>query len=175
MVEWTDNPRGVYLMFEWMTRFDVILVTGPQRSGTRICARMVAHDTGYRYVDERVIAVGHAELLVALSGKFVAQCPALCYCIHELGADNIAIVLMRRSITDIMASQERINWGNEADERRHYPGSVGPISVVKYEFWEQHQRPLIDHPFEIEYESLASHPLWIPKEGRSNFVPDQWK
>ena len=164
------------MMFEWMTQFDKILVTGPQRSGTRICARMIAHDTGYRYVDEKEIAVGHRDLLEALSGKFVVQCPALCHCVHEFSADDTLIILMRRKIEDIIASQERIEWGNEQDQlRRHYGGVEGPISMVRYRFWEQYQRPRIRHVLEVEYESLSGHSLWIPREARFNFAPDQWE
>jgi hypothetical protein len=29
--------------------------------------------------------------------------------------------------------------------------------------------------FEIEYESLSSHPLWVTKEKRTNFSNRQWK
>jgi len=166
-------------MFEWMTRFDKILVTGPQRSGTRICARMIAHDTGYRYVDEKEIAVGHPELLKALCAAehgFVVQCPALCHCVHEFSADDTLIILMRRKIEDIIASQERIKWKNEQDQlQRHYGGVRGPISVIRYKFWEEHQRPKVKYFLEIEYESLLAHPLWVPKELRANFAPDQWK
>lgn len=165
-------------MFEWMTRFDKILVTGPQRSGTRVCARMIARDTGHRYVDEKEIAVGHRDLLDALCGaehKFVVQCPALCHCIHEFGADDTLIILMRRKIEDIIASQERIEWGNEQDQlRRHYGGVEGPISVIRYRFWEKYQRPRIKHVLEVEYESLSGHSLWIIKERRRDFAPDQW-
>ena len=42
-------------MFEWLSEFERIFVTGPQRSGTRICAKMIAHDIGYEFIDETQI------------------------------------------------------------------------------------------------------------------------
>ena len=55
-------------MFEYLKEFPVVLVTGPQRSGTRICAKMIAHDTGHRFVDEREI---HTDSLYELAGHQV--------------------------------------------------------------------------------------------------------
>ena len=94
-------------MFE---EFQHVLVTGPQRSGTRIAAKILACDTGYRYVDETEI---HTDSLYALSillvpdgpERLVVQCPALCRDIHFFGErDDVQIVMMRRSLADIKAS-----------------------------------------------------------------------
>ena len=48
-------------MFEYMAIHSRIVVTGPQRSGTTITAKMIAHDTGHRYVDEAEFAVYDVE------------------------------------------------------------------------------------------------------------------
>ncbi len=163
-------------MFEWLADFDKVLVTGPQRSGTRICAKMIAHDTGYEYVDENDL---HMDSLYWLCSflhyreHIVVQCPVLCRHVHMFGADDTAIVLMRRSVEDIVASQKRIGWSWEWLELARYDRSDGVIAKVKYRFWEERQRERIQHAFEIEYESLAGHPLWVPKPVRRGFAPVQ--
>ena len=40
------------IVFEHLLNFAVVLVSGPQRSGTTICAKMIAHDTGHTYIPE---------------------------------------------------------------------------------------------------------------------------
>ncbi len=159
-------------MFEWLAEFDKVLVTGPQRSGTRICTKMIAYDTGHEYIDELGIigdSLNWLGTFVSTKRRFVVQCPALCRYVHIFSADDVAIVLMRRSIEGIIASQKRIGWRGEWLELARYDRSDGVIAEVKYQFWEEYQREQIKHAFEIEYESLAKHPLWVPTYLRRNF------
>jgi len=154
-------------VFEPLKPFNRVFVTGPQRSGTRICARMIAHDTGHIFVDERDF---HTDSLYHLSGlmarnldeNLVVHCPALCRWVHMLGAhDSVAVVLMRRETEDIIASQERIKWIWESVELMRYEVAEGNIAELKYWYWDKWQKDKIVNPFEIEYESLAYHPLWV--------------
>jgi hypothetical protein len=169
-------------MFEHLARFRKILVTGPQRSGTTICGQMIAYDIGCRYVDEMrfgVRSLKQIRRLLADQVQMVIQCPALCRWAHELAEkdpENVAVVLMRRRVRDIIASQERINW-----TRRFEPAELsvygihdgGCISVVKYTFWETVQQGRIKHAFEVPYESLKGHPLWVSKSRRRFFKAKQ--
>lgn len=160
----------------WLGKFDKIIVTGPQRSGTRICAKMIAHDTGHRYVDESEVGIDslyRLRTLLQSNHRFVVQCPALCRHVHVFSDDDTAIVLMRRDVEDIIASQKRIGWSWEKVELARYDRSDGAIAEVKYRFWEEGQRRQIRHAFEIEYESLARHPLWVPKLLRRSFRAGQ--
>lgn len=163
-------------MFEWLKEFSKILVTGPHRTGTRICSRMIAYDTGYRFVDELEIKV---DSLYSLQGlyqnhhHFVVQCPSLCRYIHLFNADDTAIVLMRRSLADIATSQGRIHWPWEKIEMGRYDKSNGNIAEIKYSFWEQAQRDQIFHAFEVDYDSLAAHPFWVRPQHRENFRAGQ--
>jgi len=50
---------------------------------------------------------------------------------------------------------------------------IQPMSEVKYMIWEKYQRPKIKYAYELEYESLSSHPLWIKPELRKQFKPTQ--
>jgi hypothetical protein len=163
-------------MFEWLQPFSRIFVTGPQRSGTRICARMIAHDTGYDYIDETDFHFDSLYLLFSLLEKkerVVVQCPVLCRHAHLFGDDRTAVILMRRKVREIIRSQKRIQWTWEWLERDRYGRTRGDIAGIKYEYWEKHQKKKIKHPFEIDYASLARHPLWLPKENRTSFSPTQ--
>jgi len=159
-------------MFEWLSRFDTILVTGPQRSGSRICAKMIAHDTGHEYIDEDDLEMESLYRLCSIMGErrnIVVQCPVLCRYVHMFGTDEVAVVLMRRKVEDIIASQQRISWTWEWLELARYDRVDGIIAEIKYQFWEQYQKKRIKHAFEIEYDSLAAHPLWVKKDKRQNF------
>ena len=155
-------------MFEDFKQFEKIFVTGPQRSGTTICAKMIAHDTGHAYIDE----IDHEaqakafEALLALNDGIncVIQCPAFCHIIHRYGDDHALVVLMRRPIDDIIRSQKRISWGDHV-ELSKYGLKEGIISAAKYAYFEQYQRHLIKHSKEVMYESLRPHPLWCDDRG----------
>lgn len=159
-------------MFSEFGKFEKILVTGPQRSGTRICAKMIAHDTGHKYVDEAMIGVDSLYRLKSLferKQRIVVQCPALCRHIHMFRADNCAIIIMLRNVKDIVASQKRIGWNWENVELERYDQTEGLIAEIKYAFWKKYQKEKIGNAFEIEYESLARHKLWVSKNLRRDF------
>jgi hypothetical protein len=164
-------------MFEWMSdRFEKIIVTGPQRSGTTICARMIAQDTGYHFHIEMDVGVNRLDLLQELMRhhtSFVVQCPALCRYVHEFGAPNVGIVLMRRNLVDILASKVRIGWGGTHEELDRYGLDHGISAQVKYHYWDTYQKWVIQNPIEIPYEALSIHPLWVPKALRAGFEPHQ--
>ena len=162
-------------MFEYLAYFSVILVTGPQRSGTTIAARMIAQDTGLEYIDETAFGVTNITAwrkLVNGASRAVIQCPAACAYVHEfVHRDNLAVVLVRRPVDEIVASQIRADWRFEALERTHYPRSTDPIASIKYAYWGT-TLWTIRHPFEIQYHELAGHPLWIKEEDRRD--RDDW-
>ena len=163
-------------IFTWLAEYDRILVTGPQRSGTRICARMIANDTGHRFVDENAIYWDSLMQLTRIyftTSHFVLQCPTMCRHVHMFSAEDTAVVLMRRNIADIVTSQDRIGWKWAEMELGRYDEEDGVISEVKYAFWETHQRARIRNAFEVQYEDLASHPLWIDKADRKDFRSTQ--
>jgi len=159
-------------MFEYLAEFLKILVTGPQRSGTTICAAMIAEDLGYTFHPEEDIGVSDLrkmEQLFQSEARFVLQCPSLMRYAEEVSAPDTAVVLMCRATEDIIASEERIEWTHEPVELARYGLTKGPISVVKYNYWIDRQRDRIINVFDVEYESLTSHPLWVPKERRVGF------
>lgn len=154
-------------MFEYLADYSRIFVTGPQRSGTRIVALAIAHDLGYEYVDELAFGVDRLDR-VPKRQKIVVQCPGLCHCIERLAGGGVAIVLVRRSVEDIVASEKYLGWDAGA-ELRKYGAREGVISEIKYACWDVYQKELVPHAFEVEYESLVGHPLWVPAEERVGF------
>jgi len=176
-----DTGRSYGGMFADLAGYRVILVTGPQRSGTRIAAHIIAEDTGYDYVDEGYFGTFKSQRfdeLVNGNERIVVQCPAVARWIHEYSADDVLVVFMRRDVDDIIASQERIGWTEryEWGELQNYDAEDGPIAQVKYDFWERHQKPHVEHWLEIAYESLREHALWVPKDKRGNsWQPDSWR
>lgn len=177
------------MMFEHLTAYDKILVTGPQRSGTRIAAKMIASDTGYHFIDEEQFGV-HSESsfrsVVVNSNQVVIQCPGMSHAIHRYSYEDTLIVMMVRDVEDIVKSEKRIKWSRGYwdellklgiqynDLRRARREGVRP-SELKYELWETRQRDMVENSIELEYESLADHPLWIPKEKRAGFTEKQTK
>lgn len=159
-------------MFEWLSAYKRILVTGPHRAGTRICTKMIACDTGYKYVDEMDIRSDSLEVLYSifsLEQRFVVQCPALCRYMTLFSADDTAIIMMRRSPAEIAVSQDRIKWPWEKLELARYGVLEGSIADVKYRYWDEVQRAEIRHAFDVDYHSLKDHPLWLPAARRQQF------
>jgi len=154
-----------------LAHYDNIVLTGPQRSGTRIGAKVLAYELGYEYVDETKVRVDSLYQLrseLELPYKKVIQCPGLCrYVCFLESVGSTAIVLMRRDFKDIIASQDRINWTDRFQdlERALYPRPYSSlrIALCKYAYWDERQLR------RLEYESLAGHTLWVPREERTNW------
>lgn len=165
------------LVFGCLGPFKTILVTGPQRSGTTICAKMIAHDLGIEYIDEGKFGIDNLfafKQIVDSDGSKVIQAPGLCKSAHIVaGWVDMAVILMRRPIGEIVKSELRIGWEFGTYELVKYGLDGGVISTVKYNFWDGYQRFFIQNLFEIEYDDLSSHPLWVPKDARVNFQPKQ--
>jgi hypothetical protein len=167
-------------MFEHLKKWPQILVTGPQRSGTRIAAKMIAHDTGHAFVDEDafyVDSLNHFMKVLRSGINISVQCPALCRFVHLIAMtdQNIFVVMMMRNIADIRDSEARVAWSWALPELIRYNSvSAGDPAVAKYRFWEYTQQDLLGRRgLEVEYGSLESHPLWVPKEQRANFKAKQ--
>jgi hypothetical protein len=160
-------------MFEHLAVHHRIVVTGPQRSGTRIAAQMIAADTCQRFVDE-------AEFLIKDSDRFreflqqdgvVLQAPHMLKDVVDDPPPGIFVVLMRRDLDQIHTSATRIGWtenfGGNTTELKKFGLTEGDSAAVKYDYWDSHDKTV---PFlEVPYESLQGHPMWVPDEQRKSF------
>lgn len=153
-------------MFEYLAkRCDRIVVTGPHRTGTTIASQMIAHDTGYRYVDEMDDLAGFypSRLQEWLERKLqvpdvVIQGPSLLKMLVDSPPPNTLIVLMRRAPQDVLSSEIRTGWEFRQRELELYGHTEGDPTVVKYAYWEANPPPIST---EIEYESLRGHWAWV--------------
>lgn len=164
---------------EELKKYKQIIVTGPQRSGTRICSKIIVDSTGHNYIDEDDYKVSNRKMLKEIldnKENIVVQGPAISAWIEEIATEEMLVVFMRRKISDIVASQNRINWGEKGEKNKYeskFGEQKGKVSEIKYRIWEEKQRGKIENWKEIQYSSLKNHKLWIPKRKRTNFQPNQ--
>ena len=172
-------------MFEHLAAYRKILVSGPQRSGTTICARMIAADLNYRYFDEMEFGVDDIRRVFAVVDaldRIVIQCPSLAASLWMFSRPDVLVIFMKRDVEEIVASQNRPIYESSPDrlwttahqpvELMKYGRTNGVIAQVKYEGWEA-QKPYIRHTLEIDYASLSAHPMWVDKPARAHFGPKQ--
>ena len=130
-----------------------IIVTGPQRSGTRIAAHIIAEQTGGVFVDE-------LDYCLPLPNKAVVQAPFLLKSVIELSfiIPNVRFAFMYRTPGDIVTSMERIEWYQDySDDPNFYPSYVKHC----YEYIDLLKRTLReDQWFNVQYESLKMNPLF---------------
>ena len=149
-----------------MTDYRVIVVTGPQRSGTRITAKIIAHETGYEYIDEEAftaVDLFNWRKLTDERENIVIHCPAMSAYCHEL-PDDVMVVFMHRYLPDIHRSEQRIEWDGKARALQTYglpPYKWLDAAAIKYMYWEW-QKPQIKNYLEIHYpEDIEMHPLFV--------------
>lgn len=169
-------------MFDYLKPFNKVLVTGPSRSGTRICAKMIAYEIKHKYIDEGYFGSSDQTAFwkfMTFPESLVIQCPNMVRICHIAGANTeVAVVLMRRDVNDIIESQNNLRrFGStkrefEAWNRQmlyYYGKTEGIISKIVYDYWDKVQKEKIINWFEIPYESLRGHPMFVKKEDRMKY------
>ena len=154
-----------------------IIVTGPPRSGTTITAMIIAYELGYKFIDESWYNGNNQELFAwFLNHKrnLVIQNTAFFRDLHLL---NLNIVLVRRNTDDILASFENsikffdhsidglfggINDEAEKVILTHFGHKSGCVPDILYKHFEEHN----ENYYEINYDCLSEHKLFIEKEVR---------
>jgi len=169
--------------------FENIIVTGPQRGGTRFTSKLLAHELGGRYHDER--RYGGDDwikfcwwLQRPLDIAKIFQAPGFMNKVRELDGLGCAIVMMIRPVEDIITSEKRISLRMNLRQReldKYTPGvaaTFGSVAEAKYAFWEQ-VKPTLKNAFEVRYNELADHPMFVPRDERKgwkfNQTSPRWK
>ena len=161
------------------------MVTGIPRSGTRICARIIANDTGHQYIDEtelrnttdyKLTNVAKLKFYIKYFPNLVIQSPQLAYCCHEI--DDLFVVWLKRDVEEIKASMSRIKMEEHTilNELANYGEEFGDRDLLietKLKIWETQKSVLKDNFLEVEYNDLKPHPLFLGH--RNNFVWCQTK
>jgi len=145
---------------------------------------MVAHTLKKCFADEIVIntdSLISAEYLLNKGPRYeeerakgiILQAPSLLKEIHLL---ETPVIMMIRDIRDIQASMSRTEWqwDHWGVQCRKY-GVDDPLNLPekKYELWNNVIKHKLTDYYELEYESLSSHELWVPKEKRKYFEAAQ--
>nr|MDQ6946922.1 hypothetical protein [Actinomycetota bacterium] len=135
--------------------------------------RMIAQDTGHRYIDEAEFAVYDKTAWrdILRQAGVVVQCPHMLRAILDDPPPGIFVVLMRRDLGAIHASARRIEWetrfnGNTL-ELGAFGRTEGDSAQIKYEYWDSSPKPA--QYLELDYECLRGHPLYVAKESREHF------
>lgn len=159
-------------MFKHLKKYDHIIVSGVPRSGTRICANMIAYDTGYTLSEEQIFHKDSLEWVrfCIKTGKTVVQWPGVFNfspSTIKIALDcvsNVVLVLIKRKPEDIIESRRRIKF------------SLDKMNIMLSEInhaygkWENCFRNKWPNYVEVDYDSLSKHPLFIKKENRNNFA-----
>lgn len=157
--------------------FRKVLVTGPQRSGTTIAARILAQELGCRFVSEKGVkthSLWRLHKRLFSWRREVIQGPCFCSICHHIDAPKTLVVFMRRPVEEIVASENRIGWNFHENELANYFRDAGVISAVRYECWERFQRDRMEVPWiELAHSALGEHPLWKEREARRHFTAHQ--
>lgn len=165
-----------------------ILITGPQRAGTRFASKVIANDLNIEHIDELDYEIGNLDLFLNLiknKTSFSVQAPALTFYLDKI-PDDIIVIFMYRDINDIITSQKRIKWYHDKTYKKIYKKVFGellsninmdkPISDIKYQVWEKIQKPTTKKiNYDLDYDSLSSHEMWIDKSKRKKFKASQTK
>ena len=150
----------------------VILVTGPQRSGTTWASCALASSLGYALYDERHPLTAGNDTLVSLRRAFtyarrqsrgsIIQAPMATSVLHELPLfPGLAILFIARHCLDVFRSQNRVmphrgGWtcvAGRTKELRKYrrrPELVphfderDMICTIKQHTWQRFQKPLLE-------------------------------
>lgn len=164
-----------------LTKYKKIIVTGPQRSGTTITSRIIAHDLGLTCLDEssfNTLDIIRFHNRTVTNDNYVIQCPCFFHVLETLNciAPDAALVVMIRDVDSIQASQNRIKWCDKNDKAMiGAAGDPRSISVIDYGNYAR-QKPVLSFKdiIELEYDSLVDHSMFVPKDLRVDFLPKQW-
>ncbi|MEA1909731.1 MAG: hypothetical protein U9M89_01770 [Patescibacteria group bacterium] len=175
-------------MFEKLKNETKVIVTGCQRSGTRIASKMIAYDLGLPYIDELEYNIhSESDLLKILEkhDRFVLHAPnwvSMRLIPFAPIMQSIFVVYVSRSPKDICRSMERINWAPKARTVLERLGVLNPEPWHMYALptmiqmrWKHSIKPRLTKYLGIEYTDLKNHIMWIDKEDRKEFVWNQTK
>jgi hypothetical protein len=120
-----------------------IVVSGPQRSGTRFATKCLAHDLGITYIDELDFEIDNFVKAINLcknTPQFAMQAPALSHRLQEFPR-TIIFIFMIRNVDDILASQRRIGWwsGHEKNISADYYRVFAELLTAHEINWNQTQ------------------------------------
>jgi hypothetical protein len=171
-----------------LRKYSKVIVSGCQRSGTTILAKMLSVSLGYDFVDEDDFGTHSPKRFndeLSKIGTKVIHAPAVSHILHRITQPNCVVLFVHRPYADIRRSMERIGWlkrGEETREMNKYKKTFNNldftmgIEELKPITWCTLQRPnMVAASREVEYGCayMKHHPLWVKDEKRGSFKPKQ--
>jgi len=184
------HADGVHWQSLSLRKYHVVLVTGPQRSGTTWAACALANTLGYTLYDERHPLTAGNDTLVALRRAFayareqrvgaVIQSPMATSILHELPLfPSLAIIFIARHCLDVFRSQNRVmpargGWTCVAGrtkelrkyrrrpELRPYFDERDMICTIKQHAWQRHQRPVLERQARVPAAAMGAVSMQRP-------------
>ncbi len=154
--------------FHALDRFNRVLVTGPQRSGTKIVALMIASATNMAYVRRH-----RHPFMPKYLQQFKSRCgivlhdPSYVAFLENVQAEDTAIIFVWRSIDEILDSEIRHKWIGRAIEQGYL--GIGPDvdpAIEKQRIWEAGLWSTLLNAFTVYYDDLRSHPMFcVDRDG----------
>lgn len=157
------GKKNMVTMFEYLKDFRNILVVGPHRSGTTILANMIVKDTDKIFYDESTINNKYVRKIPGLfnsNNNIVLQAPYATSWTPVITGSDIAIVICKRNMEEIKDSvkNSKTKRGKGISQPPFSPDQIYSLwSKIKY---------LLDNPFEVNYDDLQQHPMWVDKSKR---------
>lgn len=172
-----------------LSHFNKIIVTGCPRSGTTISGLILAHELGYKFIDETYYNGTDIDKFIFFLSyakrKMVIQCTAFMKDLYKLDEYfNIAIVLIRRNYNDILKSfknSENFKIGVPANNENgtfiKFNKESLQILANHFEINNDENLPKNVYKkfikpknlFELNYEELENHKLFVKKQDRRKY------
>jgi len=161
-------------------KYQRVLVTGPQRSGTQIAGRVIARILGYEFQNWKTWPAGLHGLMDFLAAERVVwQNPSMVGAVPFLRSNSfrVAVVFVWRDLAEINASLKRIGWTAEEEERFFLcmpDDNYTPSTIRKQHLWQtwEHRDACL---FTLPYEVLEPAPEWVERPDRGGWRSDQWR
>lgn len=147
----------------------LILVTGPQRSGTTIAAATLADDFNLTFIDETGFIPGNPYKDAVIQSPNALDSYVI---LHHMYPDA-EFVFVRREKEDIIASMKRIQWLK--DDVQDWEKFLSDYVDNRFELWKKLQVYLPNQTQEIPYNALKGHRFFVPKDQRQHFTTKQWQ
>ena len=179
-------------------KYDIIYVSGPQRSGTRYATYTFGHNRGFevvtfpsgkfsQYVKEISLAQARTEWFFKELHKTILHCTAESHLLHKLDGKEKLVIWMDRNEKDVSESEDRIKWHPRCFEKEEKPKYLDMFPEheekiksfkrnhpMKTWIWNNIQKDLMKVDYlELPYETLEQTDGYVIKEKRVNFHSSQ--
>ena len=175
-------------------KYDIIYVSGPQRSGTRYTTYILGHTGEFEVTTFPTPGSQYAKEIKARTEWFykelhktIFHCTAESHLLHKLDGKEKLVIWVDRNEKDVSESEDRIKWHPRCFEKEEKPKylemfpeheekikSFKRNHPMKTWIWNNIQKDLMTVDYlELPYETLEQTDGYLPKEQRKNFSKAQ--